>query len=872
MTNDQVLFRMTEKCDICFNEMIISKEQIIKTYIDFFASSLSGDGHSVSVALHTGSVCFEIVAFVMAALLCVSLDDTDAELIITSLNDGDKVIYKNQRYRWRGLENIDGQKYLKLEQDGRGKSGPTLSKIPFETNKGLIKPYYGPSDRTDGRGIRRKNNNRADFISHVFGIEAADVPSVTGVSTVIVTERDTFEHIVKGLSISYGTDKSIGLLDIVTAAYYTDSGEEYQYGNNPAKTEPVLKITERISTARDLVLEKTGNKVIGLMVIGSDAISKGKFELVDLFGRKSLKFAHVAFPIDSECTKEIIDIWEGAALFACTKEFLLQNSLPLQEINGLTLNLERQVRNIINSVITSEIIDGGCSWEDLHKAKEALYTIKKSQWNEYEKNEFMITAYSLINLFITAVFPIKTMEKVVKSGKLRMGITSPVLRIQRLWELADRAKSVDYHCAYVADFLERLYKSMYYNCLKSNALKRHLESLKDEKIAIVVPKAYYADILHEDGLYQNEGITIINANSFNNVLRYDKVIAIGDFKGKRFDPLTCKAAADIIVLLYECETYRFKYRKSEAQKFEKKLNVRTGIDVSDNKFDIRKNNLEFGGIEEIFQAELDLEQYINNISLFDIRKYAVEKTSTGENTSTSEIYAVGRFISGEQILFSKYYTAVIYNPVSGKVVEVGVEDLSPGDLLVFAKRDDYTRNMVDYIYESLQTTGRLSADVLEATEKAAYWKEVLRKYKNKYNLSYRDIAKGLQKFGSTLQEVSIRQWLIEESHIVGPRDEVTLRQVAELTKDDYLLNNTESIFEACRIVRRQRKEILELIGKAITDKLSGYKPPLGSVLQVVYDNVENLSETLELETITLLEEPVTVSINLTNKPLTEWGG
>ena len=71
---------------------------------------------------------------------------------------------------------------------------------------------------------------------------------------------------------------------------------------------------------------------------------------------------------------------------------------------------------------------------------------------------------------------------------------------------------------------------------------------------------------------------------------------------------------------------------------------------------------------------------------------------------------------------------------------------------------------------------------------------------------------------------SYKMCIRDRSHIVGPRDEITLRHIAQLTQDPYLLNDTHSYFEACRIVRRQRKEILELIGKAILDKLRGHKP------------------------------------------------
>jgi hypothetical protein len=51
--------------------------------------------------------------------------------------------------------------------------------------------------------------------------------------------------------------------------------------------------------------------------------------------------------------------------------------------------------------------------------------------------------------------------------------------------------------------------------------------------------------------------------------------------------------------------------------------------------------------------------------------------------------------------------------------------------------------------------------------------------------------------------------------------------------------------------------------------LSGNLPPEGSVLRIVYDNVDSLSETLELECISELDEAVNININLVNTPITE---
>lgn len=883
MINEQVPFNLTDRCDIYFEGSLISKEQIVKNYAEFLAASLFREERSVNIALHTGSVCFDIVSLITAALGCLYIDDFDSNVIIEQLENGDFVLYgenKQERYIWRGFANqyyepvifysetSDNRYYAVLEQTTK------IMKTFIPRNMWyLVTPYKGESQITDGRGLRKRDVSRNDFISYMFGVHPTEVPSVTGVSAIIVAKRRTFDRISKGLLIDYGGDKGIGLLDLITVSYYTDGGEEYQYGSNPANTEPVLKVTEKVSTARDLVLNKRGNKTAGFMVMGSENMIKGESELKDLLSRKSLRFALLTANIDFERAEEILEAQEDASIFACTKEFLLWNSLPLKEKNTLTAELDRQINNIVNSVVSTIIVDGGCSREDFRKVKEALYIIRKSDWNEGSKRRFIIIAYSLLNLFLTAVFPIEALEKASESGKLTSVISLPSARVRELWNLAENAGVVDEQCICVADILERLYKEEFLMCPKYDALKQRLIKADLQKTAVVVPKAYYIDILNADESINSDGITYVTANCFDNSEQYNEIIVIGDFVGKRFDPTKCRAASNITVLLYECETHRFKHKECKAENFERKLNSKLGITGDD--FPGTDENLAEGDIDDEDMSEsaiemTDLEEYIDRISTLDIEKLAAVASDSVGTVSTSEVCAVGRFVSGEQILFSKYYTAVIFDAVKGTIRETDVENLAESDMLVFANRDDYTRNMVDYIYESLQISGRFSAEVLAAAEKAFYWKEILREYKEVRGFSYSDIAKELRRFGSSLREATIRQWLTEESHIVGPREEKTLTQIAEFTQDPHLLCDTHGYFNACRVVRRQRKEILELIGKAITDKLSGYGPPKGSILEVVYENVGNLSVILELENIFLLDEPAILPTNMINKPITEW--
>ena len=145
----------------------------------------------------------------------------------------------------------------------------------------------------------------------------------------------------------------------------------------------------------------------------------------------------------------------------------------------------------------------------------------------------------------------------------------------------------------------------------------------------------------------------------------------------------------------------------------------------------------------------------------------------------------------------------------------------------------------------------------------------MRKYKDLNSLTYRAIAEKMKKSGSSLQEVTIRRWLIKESHIIGPRDVKTMETIAKVTQDPCLLSDPNSYFEACRIVRHYRREILSLIARAVNDKLSNKQPVHGSAFEVVYENIEKLSEIMELENVFELDEIAIVNNGMVNRPISE---
>lgn len=870
MTFNNRISAMLDKCDIYYKDLLISKESIIERYIEFLNKVIVGEKHSVSFALHTGSICFDVISIVAVTLGCLSYNLWTNDDIISQLQIGDMVMYENKRYHWKGLEDGNGIKYMILVQDAKGKNGELTRKIPFMRNKHLVKPYYGTSSRTDGRGIRKSKTNREEFISHIFDIPMADVPSLINVAVVIVSNKGDFSEICKHLSIVYGENKRIRLLDIAPAAYYTGQ-EEIQFGTNPTKATPVLKIAGKMSVARDLVLDKYGNKVVGLLVNGLHSFTENNSELADLLRRKSLCFVHITLLLNVDTSDHILDMYEEANIFACTKNYLSKSLRGIKCANSFTVELEKQIDNIVNNTVLPILVSGGWTWDEYSRIKNTLFLIKQSNWNSEQKNEFILSAHGLLNLLTTSIFSMCQMENSITNLRIGATVLSPKERIDKLWVIADKAGAMEELCIGVINDIEEKYYEFMDQSPKALAIKEYLAEHSGRKIAIVVPKAYYAEMLVlTDVLKDNDDVICVTANRFDATHEYESILVVGDISGKKFNPLQCHSAKNIDILLYECENKLFGYRKKKKDKSEKRLNSKIrGIKYNDENLEdvyAEKNDKEE---EIIVQNFWDLEEYIEKLNVLDIRKFVEGGLVSNSNSLTSEVKYVGVFVTGERIFFSKYYTAIVFDYEAGSVTEKAVDKLLPGDFLVFTRRDDYTKNIVDFIYEKLLDTGKLSKKVIEASEKAVYWKDALRRYKTQGNYTYSDIAKKMREAGSSLQDVAIRSWLVEDSHIVGPKNVKTMEYIAQITQDIKLLNDTDGYFEACRIVRSERRKILELIGKAINNKLSGHIPQEGSVLEVVYNNVDNLSETLELENIIELHESTNVSINLVNKPITE---
>ncbi len=88
-----VLQRIIDRCDICLDGNVISRELLMSAQSRFVAETIAKDKHNVGVVLHTGSVCYDVIMIAYAAVSNILFNQSDPESVVQSLNPGDLVLY-----------------------------------------------------------------------------------------------------------------------------------------------------------------------------------------------------------------------------------------------------------------------------------------------------------------------------------------------------------------------------------------------------------------------------------------------------------------------------------------------------------------------------------------------------------------------------------------------------------------------------------------------------------------------------------------------------------------------------------------------------------------------------------------------------------
>lgn len=867
--NLEYMRKIINSCDIMLEGAVISRERLLQEYADFLGATVWTENRTVGLLLHTGSVCFDAVSLIFAAVSNWKHNTMTPDEVIDSLEVGDTVVFNRKRRIYRGKVEMRGTTYIKLETH-RQQRGMALIDNDYiaQPDWSKITPYYGESTSMDGRGIRVKKNKRKQFLSVILDTPEAQIPSITDASTVIVMSRERANYLVNNLTIKYGASETISLLELATVSYFTEH-DEYPYGGNLGKTEPILKITGKVSVARKMIVRPEENKIIGLCVLGDEFLVSGKTELPDLLNRKSLGYVLVSTHIDTEHMSQIFEEVHDPSLFACTKDFLLEHSLPALVKSPFSEELETQVNHIVDHEIQSIEIESNQTWEQYSQAKRNLGILRASEVLGEDKEYFIIQAHTLMKLFLTAIFPITHMESLVTDKTI--DVDSPQARLDRLIEIAKKfPDGLRERALSVIDLLEYLYLEVIDSNKKEEHIRRIIESGDYKKVAIVVPKAFYRDVLLSRewmvAAQKNCDITVTTANRFDNSILFDCIIVTGIFEGRRFNTFKCKAAPKVIPIIYDFEQGLYKYKANCASQVERQYNKMSFVPVEyeDDADDVATSSM-LDDIVMTSEEEKHLDEYIkkmNEVALVN----SIDRYRYTGGGFMADIVMIARFDNGQVAFFSKAYTPYIFDNTSQSVVESELKELTPGDGVVFTQNNNETKDIVDAVLADLVDSHKLDEEKREAYRKSKHWKRALVEYVERTGATYNSISTAFSELGTSKGAGAIHDWMNPDSHTVGPLDAESYYIVALLTDDAEMAADPQSYCDACDIVRKIRRKILKQIGLAIISSISGIQESDDPLFEVVLEKIDNLAQILRIKSVIEVEGR-TLPSAMANKPL-----
>mgnify|MGYP007012348992 CR=1 FL=1 len=854
MSTHNQLTKFLEQCDISIDDEIISNELIMETYSKYLSGIYNIEEKKTGLALHTGSKCFDAVAIVLFALFCLVYDNSTPEDVISSLNVGDKVIYGKSRAIYLG-KNKNG--YVQIEQETTDHGYKSILKTTLPPLKFYkIKPYYGESKTLDGRGIRIGSKAKAHFLETVFEKNKTEICGVISNAVIVVCDRELADLVIRGVGIHYGSSKTITLPELLTASYFTENSE-YQYPGNPGKSEPALRFANTVSLARYYVLSDEERQIVGVLFCGKHKIDAGISELPDFINRRRLKNVLLTYPImfyDSE----LLNTYPEMDVFACTEEMLLSYSLSSKNPGVLTQKLNKQISNILDRQVNlteagSIILPG-----TYRKIKSDIALIKETAESDDRLSKFVIQSYSLLNFLTNIALPIDEIEQAIESGELNM--ISPITRLAQLGEITESYSGMlGERLASVYINIDDMLKKLSYTNPKKNALLNSVAQIPNKhSVLILVPKQVHKDIItlllaQNDLKYKATEIETVGRFDYESF--YDVIITTGVYNGKRFSMFSELSAPRIECIAYSHEFPLYSYFENSFRKQEALL----------NKYVQKSYNIDVAEIEDVpaehtNKIDYELEKYIEYVTV-KIALQSVTLASAGSGVK-ADVVRIATTTEGETIFFTKYYTPYVFNEQQKTVDESDVKSLLPGDVLLFTKNSDQAKDIVDEIIARLADSNNA---INEAFRKSKHWKQKFFEYKEKYDLSFQDLSHKMTEYGTPKHEVTLRTWLNEESHIVGPREQDAFHQIALICDDEEMLANPESFHEASNTIRSLRIKILKLIGQGVIRSFQDVPDENDILMDIIKDELSELSQIVQIEAISNVSD-IQISASCVNRP------
>lgn len=875
ITKDMFLAGLS-RCDIFFENEKISNVCIIKKAIGFFASGFYDEPLRRRTLLHTGSIAYDAIAVLLSALADVLVFYVKNDDFLTNLKPGDIVVDTQYGRRLRRVvREVKFGESIKLLENARTNCLYTMA---WSMTR-FLEPNPGSGRKIGGAGLRQEGvRAREKFFEYAFGIASNDLPRTPKSHTVIVASREYAQRIYRGIVIEAKSNDNekirVRLSDIAGAIFVTPE-QNITLGGALSNDDSVLRFCSSLSMAKDMISEA---RQTSLLVISNDALMAYDAAVYNrLSSMKKKNFVVTSIAIGSSAVDKVIQNVEdgGGSILSHTKRYLKSLSRHGQPGIGIIGEIWSQVQSSINRNIYVEKVDGFLSAEQYREWLDAIRAFKSVQYDYNVKADFLDEAYGLFSFLRGSVFKMSDIDKLTDFS-WRGRTLSPVARIEGLTNMSSSYPS-DIKCC--SDRIISVIKDAYAGLKSENKKQEILEHIiskhSGSRIAVIVPQDGFKAIFEKLGDYRiqmSKGmLTIATPNSFGRGTncgsrdRYDMVVSIGGMEGRRFSPFLCSQANEVRVLLYAIEANRFINRGKDSIRKERVLNNKSTYSEYAASVENKQNYI--CEDDNRFEAELDV--FLKEFREREDRLLAEQYGKLPGHNRNVDVVKIGTLDSGEKIFFTKFFRPYVIDETESGLKEVELDEVITGDTLLFMQNNEACKDIVDVMLNDYIAAQHSRSKIEDMLAKTKRWRELLRTYSTTQQLSAVDIAEKMKEMGSTIHEVTVRNWLDEESHLVGPRNKSSFEYIAQLTGDQELLAHIDDYFEACKMIRERRIKLLHELGRQIKGNIaSGKLAKEESVGIEIATKVKDMVKLCMLENLTDAPENLCMNTLYVNRPIT----
>ena len=825
------LKELLNKISVCYESIPISDEIVLQIERDFLLEAFDDKTHKSLFVLHTGSIYYDAVAMAISIIALIFMDDSKASDVTKNIKKGDLVTYNSKRWIYSGTTVIKGIERYILEND----KGSTV--YILESSMCDVLPYKGKSKELNGLGIGRSRSRRTEFLKKVAGLKGDEISATPSQSLVLFIDNHKFDDLLNKTSIRFDREEYF-LLDLVTASFFTDSNELRKRGN-ANNNEAMLKATLSIDKAREMIKEKHGNFIVGLQIFDDRAYKKYGLDLEELLYRKKLPYSMLI-------TKLSMDGWVRAQIendndievLPFTSEYIKNIKLSkqesitesLKENEKVLMAFREEIQNACWGESRLHFVESTFAWKDFKRVKENIAFVMNNCLEEPSVLEFSRWAYSMLKLFNNAIFNFEEYEKLSLGYKEMRDFALPSEKIvEYKTQIEKYPLAVKNQSHIIIEYIDKKYKEFKNQNPKREILRDVMKDLKNTKMLIIVPNLRYRPFIERfypktwNAILNNSYVVATESQASKmDISKYTDIYYLSLMNSSKYNPFDYVFSTCIDILLYDTQLRLYKSLYKEFVEYKKQLNrkafspnfeLKEFEDNSQGYISESENGQEIE-FQDDFKIDNEIQQsfmrlFLQNERYQSQRDYA----EAGERRGYFlEAYRYANFVSGENIVFTKGYTAYVIDVDKQSVVEKSVDDVKEGDQLIFTVNDDKTKDIVDELLLGLAEKNKELAYQYNLVNS---WKEACRNYKYENGLKYTQISKMFSERGYKAQSQVIRGWLDEQSHIVGPKQEEAFEYIQKVFGEECLPSHYMDYALATKQIRSARVKILKLIEKAV---------------------------------------------------------